>query len=73
MDKEWPQGAQRRPKRMEPREMSQTGGKTLDILNEDLKTNNETEYTRDVTALCCSPWEPLTITGIQESKNPQSW
>lgn len=51
---------------LKPREMSQAGGKTLDILKEDLKSSSETEYTRDATTLCYSPWDPLTMTHIQE-------
>lgn len=46
--------------------MSQTGGKTLDLLKEDLKSNNDNQYTKDTTALRCSPQQPLDRTSIQE-------
>ena len=55
---------------LKPREMSQTGGKTLDRLKEDLKSNNDTECTRDATALRYSPREPLNVTRIHGHLSP---
>lgn len=51
---------------LKPKGMSQTGGKTLDILKEDLKSSSEVEYTRNATTLYYSRWDPLTMTHIQE-------